>query len=126
MSKHKVVHFEIPLSDLKTKEFYVKVFGWKTPDWGEEYVGAITTEADKDGKPTEAGGINGGFYRRKSKKDVPSFVVDTDSIDETLKTVKINGGTITREKEAIGEMGFMAEFKDPDGNEISLWQQAKL
>ena len=55
MSKHKVVHFEIPLSDLKTKEFYVKVFGWKTPDWGEEYVGAITTEADKDG----IGGMNG-------------------------------------------------------------------
>ena len=125
MSKHKVVHFEIPASDFgKAKDFYGKVFGWKLQMWGDEYLMANTTEVDKNQKPTEPGGINGGFYKRKSKNEQPSFVVETDSIDETLKEVQKAGGKVTRKKDKIGDMGFMAEFTDPDGNEISLWQNA--
>ena len=126
MSKHKVVHFEIPSGDFKkSKDFYGKVFGWGMKEWGDEYMMAMTTEVDKEQTPTEPGGINGGFYKRKSKDQQPSFVVETDSIEETLTAVQAAGGKVTRQKEAIGEMGFMAEFIDPDGNEMSLWQNAK-
>lgn len=125
MSKHKVVHFEIPASDFKkAKDFYAKVFNWKLTAWGDEYMMAITTDTDKDQKPMELGGINGGFYKRKSKGQQPSFVIETDSIDQTLKDAEKAGGKVTRKKDKIGDMGFMAEFSDPDGNEISLWQNA--
>ena len=123
MSKHKVVHFEIPSSDFnKSKEFYGKVFGWGLQLWEDKYMMAMTTEVDKDQKPTELGGINGGFYKRKSKEQQPSFVIETDSIDQTLKDAEAAGAKVTRPKEAMGDMGSMAEFVDPDGNEISLWQ----
>ena len=126
MSKHKVVHFEIPVSDFKkAKDFYGKLFGWKMEAWGQEYMTANTTEVDKNQRPTETGGINGGFYKKKGKGQQPSFVVETDSIDETLKAAEKAGGKVTRKKDKVGDMGFMAEFTDPDGNEISLWEEAR-
>ena len=126
MSKNKVVHFEIPASDLKkAKQFYEKVFDWEVEMWGDEGAMAMTTEVDKDQNPIEAGGINGGFYKRKSKKEQPSFVVETDSIDKTLEKIKKSGGKVTAPKHEIGEWGFMAEFSDPEGNEIGLWENVK-
>jgi predicted enzyme related to lactoylglutathione lyase len=125
MSKHKVVHFEIPASDKKkSREFYEAVFGWKFDSAGggeDEYLMAMTTES-KDGMPTETGGINGGFYKRTSKKETPSIVIETDSIEESLKKIGASGGKMTSPKHAIGEYGFIAEFTDPDGNELSLWE----
>ncbi len=127
MAKHKVVHFEIPTGDFKkSKEFYSKTFGWKMKTWGNEYMMAITTDIDaKTQRPTEMGGINGGFYVRKNKSQQPSFVIETDSIEKTLAKAIKAGGKIKRAKSPIGEMGFMAEFIDPDGNIVSLWQEAK-
>lgn len=126
MSKHKVVHFEIPTSDFsKAKDFYGKVFGWKTEMWQDKYLMAYSTEVDKDHMTSELGGINGGFYIRKDKKNQPSIVVETDSIEQTLGDAEKAGGKTTKQKEPVGDMGFMAEFTDPDGNEISLWENAE-
>ena len=87
--KNKVVLFEIPASDFKkAKEFYETVFEWKVELWRNEGAMALTTPADKDYNPTEPGGINGGFYKRKSKTDQPSCGVETPSIDETLKAIE--------------------------------------
>lgn len=135
MGKNKVTHFEVPSSDLKkSKEFYEKIFDWKInmtenenekSDEEMEYAVAYTTKVDKEMNPIEMGGINGGFYKRKSKSQQPSIVVETDSIDSTLAKVEEAGGKITTPKHDIGEWGFMAEFTDPDGNEISLWETSK-
>ena len=123
MSKNKVVHFEVPYSDFKkAKEFYESAFDWKVELWGDEGAMAMTTAADKDGTPTEVGGINGGFYKRKSKNDQPTVAIQTESIDETVKKIEKAGWKITTPKHDIGEWGMMADFKDPDGNEFSLWQ----
>ena len=71
MSKHKVVHFEIPASDFKkSKDFYRKIFGWKLQMWGDEYMMATTTKVGKNQRTTEVGGINGGFYKRKSNNRI--------------------------------------------------------
>ena len=126
MSKHKVVHFEIPATDFKkAKDFYGKIFDWKLDMWGDGYMMAMTTAVDKKQMITEKGGINGGFYKRKSKSQQPSFVIETDSIDKTLEKVKKAGGKVKNPKSPVGDMGFMAEFMDPDGNQISLWEVAK-
>jgi uncharacterized protein len=93
--------------------------------WGDEGAMALTTAADKDHNPIEPGGINGGFYKRTSKSDQPSFGVQTGSIDKTLQAIEKAGGTVITSKHAIGEWGFMADFADPEGNIIALWEKAK-
>jgi len=124
MIKNKVVFFEIPASDFKkAKEFYERVFDWKVELWGDEGAMAYTTPVDKDQNPIEPGGINGGFYTRKSKNDQPSFGVQTGSIDKTLKAIERAGGRVITSKHSMGEWGFMADFADPEGNVIALWEK---
>jgi uncharacterized protein len=122
--KNKVVFFEIPATNFKqAKEFYEKVFDWKVDLWGEEGAMAFTTAVDKDQNPTEPGGINGGFYKRKSNHDQPSFGVETSSIDTTLTAIEKAGGKVITPKHSIGEWGFMADFADPEGNVMTLWEK---
>lgn len=121
---NKVVLFEIPASNLKkAKEFYESIFDWKVNLWEDEGAMALTTAVDKDEQPIELGGINGGFYKRKSKADHPSFGVETGSIDESLKAIEKAGGKVVTPKHSIGEWGFMADFADPEGNIIALWEK---
>jgi len=101
------------------------VFDWKVEVQGDDGAMALTTAADKDYNPTEVGGINGGFYKRKSKDDHPSVGVETDSIDDTLKAIEKAGGKVVTPKHAIGEWGFMADFSDPEGNVMALWEKQK-
>ncbi len=122
--KNKVVMFEIPSSDIrKAKQFYEAVFDWKVELWGDDGAMALTTTADKDYNPTEVGGINGGFYKRKSKDDHPSFGVETESIDQTIRVIEKAGGKVVTPKHAIGEWGFMADVADPEGNVMALWEK---
>ena len=124
--KNKVVLFEIPASDFKkAKAFYEAVFDWKVELSGNEGGMALTTAADKDYNPTEPGGINGGFYKRKSTTDQPTCGVETESIDETLKAIEKAGGKVVTAKHPIDEWGFMADFADPDGNVFALWEKPK-
>lgn len=124
--KNKVVFFEIPASDFKkAKAFYEKVFDWKVELWEDKGAMAYTTAVDGDQNPTEPGGINGGFYKRKSKNDQPSLGVETESIDQTLQAIETAGGTVVTPKHAIGEWGFMADFTDPEGNVLTLWEKVK-
>lgn len=126
MKKNPVAFFEVPASDFKkAKEFYERVFDWNVELWGDEGAMALTTAADKDHNPIEPGGINGGFYKRKSREDQPSFGVQTDSIDRTLAAIEKSGGKVVTPKHSIGEWGFMADFADPEGNVMALWEKAK-
>ena len=122
----KVVHFEIPADDLsRAKEFYSTVFGWKASDVPEmEYVMIGTTESDENGMPREPGAINGGMLKREDPVRHPVVTIDVENMDDALARVKKNGGQVVREKLPVGEMGFAAYFKDPEGNVIGLWQNS--
>ena len=61
--------------------------------------------------------------RRFSTDDQPSFGVQTGSIDKTLKAIEKAGGKVMTPKHSIGEWGFMADFADPEGNVITLWER---
>lgn len=120
----KVVHFEIPADDLpRAKKFYNTVFGWNATEMPEmEYVMLRTTESDENGMPKEPGAINGGMMKRQDPLRHPVVTIDVESIDDALASVKKNGGQVVREKLAVGDMGFTAYFRDPEGNVIGLWQ----
>jgi predicted enzyme related to lactoylglutathione lyase len=41
------------------------------------------------------------------------------------KAIEKAGGKVITPKHSIGEWGFMADFADPEGNVIALWEKSK-
>jgi len=121
---NKVVHFEIPADDLvRAKKFYQETFGWQLQDVPDmSYVIARTTETDEKWMPKEPGAINGGMMKRSDVVTVPSLAINVPNLQEAIEKVKKAGGVIVKEKYAVGSMGFIAYFKDTEGNVLSLWQ----
>ncbi len=125
-----VVHFEVPAKDLKrAKSFYSQVFGWKLNDvameGGEPYVLAMTTELDEKGNPVRPGGINGGMMKLEKPFTGPSITLEVGDIKAALKAVEKHGGKTVTERMPIGQMGFAAYFRDPEGNLMGLFEPAK-
>ncbi|MER6669526.1 hypothetical protein ABT256_33555 [Amycolatopsis japonica] len=54
----------------------------------------------------------------------PVIVLDVDSVDDTLAVVEKQGGSTLIGRTAVGDMGFSAYFKDPEGNVMGLWETA--
>ena len=124
----KVVHFEIPTDDLaRAKKFYQDTFGWQLQDMPEmNYVIARTVDTDEKQMPKEPGAINGGMFARSAMNPAtaPTFSINVENIDDAIQKVKSAGGTILNDKITVGTMGFMAYFKDTEGNVMSVWQNA--
>jgi predicted enzyme related to lactoylglutathione lyase len=120
--KGKIVHFELPFDDQKrARKFYKKTFDWAfdpVPD--QDYTMIQTAKSDKMGMSKEKGVINGGMAERGPPLSHPSVTVMVDDIDKAIKSIGKNGGKIVRKKMAIGDMGFVAYFKDPEGNVLGL------
>jgi predicted enzyme related to lactoylglutathione lyase len=126
MDMDKVVHFEIPADNLaRAKKFYNTVFGWNMNEMPQmEYVLVGTVEVDEKGMPKEPGAINGGMLERQDPVKSPVITISVKSIDQAATTIEKNGGKVIRAKMPVGDMGFAAYFKDPEGNVIGLWQNA--
>jgi predicted enzyme related to lactoylglutathione lyase len=122
----RIVHFEIPFDDGdRATAFYQTVFGWQTQSIPEmEYTMAMTGPAGDDGMPSEPGFINGGMFQRTQTLNVPMVTIGVDDIDASLEKVESSGGQTVEAKMAVGDMGFAAYFKDPEGNLVGLWQNA--
>jgi predicted enzyme related to lactoylglutathione lyase len=121
----RVVHFEIPYDDGdRARSFYGEAFGWQLmtmPDMGYTLV---MSGPSGDQGPTEPGFINGGMMERQGPFTAPNIVIDVDNIEDALKAVEDAGGTTVLERQQVGDMGFSAYFKDPEGNVIGLWETA--
>ncbi len=122
----KVVHFEVPAEDLaRAKKFYQETFGWQLQDMPDmNYILARTVETDDKWMPKEVGAINGGMMKRNDIVTGPSFSINVKNIDEAMAKVKAAGGSVIKDKTSVGSMGFVAYFKDTEGNVLSLWQNA--
>jgi|CXWL01.1.fsa_nt_gi predicted enzyme related to lactoylglutathione lyase len=127
MKKDSIVHFEIPANDVqRAMDFYQKSFGWEfhkfdMPGEAEPYYGVTTTEVDEKHQPKKPGAINGGLMKRKHPDQPFMNYITVESIDEKLVVVKENGGEICMPKTEIGSgMGWIACFKDPEGNMMGL------
>ncbi|NHI88055.1 MAG: VOC family protein [Candidatus Thorarchaeota archaeon] len=110
----RVVHFEIVADDAdRISNFYKTVFGWKVQKWdGPTDYWFLTTGDEKES------GIDGAFGIRQSEDDAVVNTIDVSSIDETVKQIEENGGLIVRPKSVIPGVGYLAYFKDTEGN---LW-----
>jgi uncharacterized protein len=122
----KVVHFEIPYDDGdRARRFYGEIFGWELSEMpGMDYT-LVVTGPSGDRGPTEAGYINGGMMARSAGPATgPVVVMDVESIDDALGKVEGAGGSVVVPKQPVGEMGFTAYVKDPEGNVVGLWETA--
>lgn len=114
----RVVHFEIDAKKPdRAIKFYEKVFSWKIKKWeGPVEYYLITT-----GKESEPG-IDGGLSRRTESESSTVNTIDVPSVDEFIKKVEASGGTIIRPKMAVPGVGYMAYFKDPEGNTFGMME----
>lgn len=113
----RITHFEIPVNDTaKAKKFYSEVFGWKFNQWGnEEYFLADTGE---NGTP----GINGAIMKKKDPAQPVVNSINVKNIHKSIAAIEKNGGIIVVPKMPIPGMGWLAYFKDPDGNIHGIMQ----
>jgi predicted enzyme related to lactoylglutathione lyase len=114
----RVVHFEIDAKKPdRAIKFYEKVFSWKIKKWeGPVEYYLITT-----GKESEPG-IDGGLSRRTESEPSTVNTIDVPSVDEFIKKIEASGGTVIRPKMAVPGVGYMAYFKDPEGNTFGMME----
>jgi predicted enzyme related to lactoylglutathione lyase len=129
--KNPIVHFEIPADDVtRARVFYQKTFGWEMDKFqlpGDEYWIVRTTEVDHNMMPVKAGAINGGMMKRRDPGQTLMNYISVESIDEMCKTIEANGGKIVQRKQEIGMgMGWLAAFKDTEGNIMGLHQAPEM
>jgi predicted enzyme related to lactoylglutathione lyase len=122
----RVVHFEIPYDDGdRARGFYSEAFGWQLQSMPGMGYTLVTTGPTGEQGATEPGYVNGGMMSRSdSPSAAPILVVDVDSIDDALARIGTLGGSTLREKQPVGDMGFAAYVRDPEGNVIGLWETA--
>lgn len=128
---NRVVHFEIHADDMdRAQKFYESVFGWEFQQLGEEYghYRTIMTGPNMSeliGKPLvpENLGIDGGMTKRQGPRpaaDAPVHgyvcVVGVQSIDQTIAKIEAAGGTLALAKMMIPGVGWVAYYKDTEGN----------
>lgn len=121
-----VVHFELPADDLdRAQQFYRESFGWNlNPIPAMSYVMVSTTPTDEQGMPQQPGAINGGMLTRSDPVTAPVVTIGVDSVDDALARIERNGGSVVSGKQAVGDMGFAAYFKDTENNVVGLWESA--
>lgn len=114
--------FEIPANNIEqAKNFYEAVFGFDMPI--NEMGGSLM--AWFPGNPTQAGAvgtlIQGDGYVPSMEGSMVYFAVE--NIEATLEKITENGGEALSPKISIGEYGFIAMFRDNQGNRVSLHSQ---
>lgn len=114
----RVIHFEIPADNAKRiSRFYENVFGWTVQKWD----GPIDYWFLMTGDQKEAG-IDGAFAIRQGPDDIVVNTIGVSSIDDTIKKITKSGGKIIRPKSTIPGVGYVAYFKDTEGNVWGIMQ----
>jgi predicted enzyme related to lactoylglutathione lyase len=119
----RIVHFELPYDDAdRARAFYREVFDWNVTPMPELSYTIVSTGPSGDQGPTEPGYINGGMAERGGPITAPVVTVDVDDISSALASVTAHGGSTVQDRMEVGEMGWAAYFRDPEGNVVGLWQ----
>jgi uncharacterized protein len=111
-------HFEIPVDNPERAiAFYSAVFGWTFEKWdGPMPYWMVTTG------PKEEPGINGGLLIRRDPAQPCVNTVTVANIDETQAVIEAKGGTCCVPKMPVPTVGWLAYYKDVDGNIFGVMQ----
>jgi uncharacterized protein len=114
----RVVHFEIPIDEPdRAAAFYREAFGWNVTRWGAVDYWNITSGAEP------GPGAEGALTARTEAPEGVLVYVGVDNIDRTMEKIKEAGGAPVTGKLPIPTMGWMARFRDSEGNLVGLFQE---
>jgi hypothetical protein len=121
----RVGHFEIHADDpTRAINFYQNAFDWQFNKWDgpQDYWLIKTGNSDIPG-------IDGGLLRRMGPAPTDGQAVNayvctviSDSLDADLNKITSSGGTIAVPKMAVPGIGWLAYFKDTEGNIFGVMQ----
>jgi predicted enzyme related to lactoylglutathione lyase len=114
----RVIWFEMHVDNPdRATFFYRSVFGWNfSPFPGSEEYWIIKT-----GDPATPG-IDGGMMRRRDPEGATYNTIAVPSVDDTIAKVTSHGGQIVVPKMPIPTVGWLAYFKDTEGNIFGVMQ----
>ncbi len=118
-----VGYFEIPVLDMeRAVSFYSTVFDYHfTPAVVDGYEMALFPNLEGEEGITGALAKGDAYIPSKSGSLI---YFNTDNIKDSLERVVQAGGAVLYDRKSIGELGFVAEFEDSEGNRIALHQAA--
>ena len=68
-------------------------------------------------------GIDGGIAKRQKPEDTTVNTIDVEDLDKYIKLVEESGGTIVRPKGPVRGVGWLAYFRDTEGNLWGMMQE---
>ena len=114
-----VSYFEIPVSDLdRAVEFYESVFD-TTLESTVIDGNSMALFGYSDSEPGITGALALGESYTPSREG-PRIYFSVANIDAVLEKVTQHGGLVAYPKTSIGDLGWVAEFIDSEGNQIAL------
>ena len=119
----KPTYFDLTVSNLEdARKFFEQVLGWRFEKFPMPYEYYRIWAGDSD-EP----GIDGGIGEIKDApiaggKPMTLITIPVLSLDETIKLVEINGGSIVEPKTAIPGIGWFATCAEPGGLKFGLIQ----
>ena len=118
MATRTISHIEFPADDVeRAKTFYAAVAGWEFSEMdGMEGYWLFRTAP-------EAGGAIG--KRGETVSDVVRVYIDVDDLDGAVAAATANGGSVITPPSDIPGQGRYAAVRDPEGNEIGLYQDSR-
>jgi predicted enzyme related to lactoylglutathione lyase len=114
----RVSFFEIPVDNpVRAIDFFTRVFGWTITPWaGANDYWLVRTGTDHEP------GINGAIFKRPGHDNVTNSI-DVPSLDSTMESIEVNGGTVITPRSTIPSVGYVGCFRDTEGNEFDLMQR---
>jgi hypothetical protein len=119
----RVVHFEIHADNPdRAIKFYRDVLGWEFTKWN----GPMPYWVVKTGPDSEPG-INGGLMPRRGAIDGEAVIAyvctaQVSSLDDNTHRAEAAGGIVVVPKMPIPGIGWLAYFKDTEGNIFGMMQ----
>jgi predicted enzyme related to lactoylglutathione lyase len=117
MARGTIRHIEFPADDIeRAKRFYGAVAGW---EFGE-------MEGNPDYWMFRSGNESGGGLGRRGETvgAVVRVYIDVDDLEGAVAAATANGGSVVTPPSDIPGMGRFAAVRDPEGNEIGLYEAA--
>ena len=117
-----ISRFAIHVDDVaRARKFYEQTFGWRFQPWGPPDFYLIQTGDDKDP------GVGGLMHKRQQPltgTGMKGFecTLGVENIDQTIRAIEANGGTIVMPKFNIPTVGSGVYFHDTEGNHVGAMQ----
>jgi predicted enzyme related to lactoylglutathione lyase len=116
----RVYYFELPVDDFeRATKFYESVFGWEITKHDRPSGPYYAVKTGDDSSP----GINGSLFKKEEGWSQISNVISVRDIDSAIRKIKKLGGEIVFPKTVINGVGYLAYFKDLDGNIFGMMQE---